>query len=158
MHVLYVHQNFPAQFGHVAERLARRPGWKCTFVSRTADGRREGIERIPYRLRGGATAQNHFCSRTFENAVWHCDGVYEALKARPDVRPDLVVAHSAFGKVKNTARDLADVLPRQSCQGGVQLVCLDLDTVDQKKRLHASANAANVVRVSAIGAWDDLKP
>ena len=97
MHVLYVHQNFPAQFGHVGERLARRPGWKCTFVSRTADGQREGIERIPYRLRGAATAQNHFCSRTFENAVWHCDGVYEALKARPDVRPDLIVAHSAFG-------------------------------------------------------------
>ena len=98
MHVLYVHQNFPAQFGHVARELARRPGWKCTFVSRTpARGTHDGIERISYQTLGGATKQNHFCSRTFENAVWHCDGVYRALKARADVRPDLVVAHSAFG-------------------------------------------------------------
>jgi glycosyltransferase involved in cell wall biosynthesis len=98
MHVLYVHQNFPAQFGHVAKELARRPGWRCTFVSRTpATGLTAGIERIPYEIQGGATRQNHFCSRTFENAVWHCDGVYRAMKARPDVKPDLVVAHSAFG-------------------------------------------------------------
>jgi glycosyltransferase involved in cell wall biosynthesis len=98
MHVLYVHQNFPAQFGHVARQVAAWPGWRCTFVSRTSSqGRQEGVERVPYRVRGGATAQNHFCSRTFENAVWHCDGVYEALKARPDVRPDVIVAHSAFG-------------------------------------------------------------
>jgi glycosyltransferase involved in cell wall biosynthesis len=98
MHVLYVHQNFPAQFGHIARALARRDGWRCTFVSRTpVRGLQDGIERIPYEVRGGATRQNHFCSRTFENAVWHCDGVYAAMKARPDVRPDLVVAHSAFG-------------------------------------------------------------
>src|SRR3954463_6854197 len=98
MHVLYVHQNFPAQFGHVARELARRPGWRCSFVSRTpVRGLQEGIDRIPYRVRGGATPHNHFCSRTFENAVWHCVGVYDAMKSRPDVRPDLIVAHSAFG-------------------------------------------------------------
>jgi len=33
----------------------------------------------------------------FENAVGHARGVYEALKGRRDVRPDLVVAHSGFG-------------------------------------------------------------
>ena len=97
MHVLYVHQNHPAQFGHVAEQFARQLGWRCTFVSRKPAGTEGDVERIRYRLRGGATRANHFCSRSFENAVWHCDGVHEALKARPDVRPDLVVAHSAFG-------------------------------------------------------------
>ncbi|MEX0711093.1 MAG: glycosyltransferase, partial [Pirellulales bacterium] len=33
---------------------------------------------------------------TFENAVWHTHAVYEALRQRPDVRPDLVVGHSGF--------------------------------------------------------------
>lgn len=97
MHVLYIHQNHPAQFGHVAEQFVRQLGWCCTFVSRKPAGTSKGVERIRYRLRGGATASNHFCSRSFENAVWHCDGVYEAMKARRDVRPDLIVAHSAFG-------------------------------------------------------------
>ena len=97
MHVLYVHQNFPAQFGHIAHHLVEKLGWRCSFVSETPGGKVGGIEKIQYRLQGGATKQNHFCSRTFENTVWHCDGVYRAMKARPDIRPDLIVGHSGFG-------------------------------------------------------------
>jgi glycosyltransferase involved in cell wall biosynthesis len=97
MHVLFVHQNFPAQFGHIAWHLSRQPGWKCTFVSETPGGMFDGIERIQYKRAGGATHQTHFCSRTFENAIFSCDGVYQALHARPDVQPDLIVGHSGFG-------------------------------------------------------------
>jgi glycosyltransferase involved in cell wall biosynthesis len=96
MHVLFVHQNFPAQFGHVAGYLARTHGFRCTFVSERPPGQADGVERIQYQIRGGATQRNHYCSRTFENAIWHSHAVYEALHARPDVRPDLVVAHSGF--------------------------------------------------------------
>jgi glycosyltransferase involved in cell wall biosynthesis len=97
MHVLFVHQNFPAQFGHIAAYLAKNHGFRCTFVSEKPPGVSDGIERIQYKIRGGATAQNHYCSRTFENAIWHTHAVYEALKARPDIRPDLIVGHSGFG-------------------------------------------------------------
>ena len=97
MHVLYVHQNFPAQFGHIAGHLVRSLGWQCTFVSETPAGRVEGIEKIQYKLAGGATKHNHFCSRTFENTVWHSHAVYDALMKRPDVKPDLIVGHSGFG-------------------------------------------------------------
>lgn len=97
MHVLFVHQNFPAQFGHVAGYLVQKHGFRCTFVSQRPAGTSGGIERIQYQLKGGATAQTHYCSRTFENAIWHTHAVFEALKARPDIRPDLVVAHSGFG-------------------------------------------------------------
>jgi glycosyltransferase involved in cell wall biosynthesis len=55
------------------------------------------IEKIQYRLLGGATRQNHLCTRTFENNVWHCDAVVRAMSARPDIRPDLIVGHSGFG-------------------------------------------------------------
>jgi glycosyltransferase involved in cell wall biosynthesis len=97
MHILYVHQNFPAQFGHIARHLVETKKWRCTFVSETPGGTVRGIEKIQYKLAGGATKQNHFCSRTFENTIWHCDAVYRALKARPDVKPDLIVGHSGFG-------------------------------------------------------------
>src|SRR5438876_1352573 len=97
MHILYVHQNFPAQFGHIARYLVEKHHWRCTFLSQTPAGKVAGIEKIQYKLVGGATKQNHFCSRTFENTIWHCDGVYRALKSRPDVRPDLIVGHSGFG-------------------------------------------------------------
>jgi glycosyltransferase involved in cell wall biosynthesis len=97
MHVLYVHQNFPAQFGHIARHLVDQLGWQCSFVSQTPGGVVGGINKVEYKIGGGATKQNHFCSRTFENTVWHCDAVYRAMKAQPDIRPDLIVGHSGFG-------------------------------------------------------------
>jgi glycosyltransferase involved in cell wall biosynthesis len=97
MQILFVHQNFPAQFAHIARRLHSRRGWKCAFVSQMPGDSADGIDRIEYKLTGGATAETHFCSRTFENTVWHCDAVYEALRNRPDIRPDLIVGHSGFG-------------------------------------------------------------
>jgi glycosyltransferase involved in cell wall biosynthesis len=97
MHVLYVHQNFPAQFGHIASHLARQMNWRCSFVSETPAGTVAGVEKIQYKLAGGATKQNNFCSRTFENTVWHCEAVYKAMKVRPDIKPDLIVGHSGFG-------------------------------------------------------------
>lgn len=97
MHILFVHQNFPAQFGHIAQYLAEKHGYRCTFVSEKPTGRVGRIECLQYQVRGGATQQNHYCTRTFENATWHTHAVYEALKARPDIRPDLIVGHSGFG-------------------------------------------------------------
>jgi len=97
MHVLYVHQNFPAQFGHIAQHLVDRLNWQCTFVSQTPGGKVGGIEKVEYKLLGGATKHNHFCTRTFENTVWHCDGVYRAMRGRPEIHPDLIVGHSGFG-------------------------------------------------------------
>lgn len=97
MQILFIHQNFPAQFGHIAHRLIQTRNWRATYVSQTPAGNVGGIEKIQYKIAGGATRQNHFCSRTFENAVWHCDAVYQALKPRTDIKPDLIVGHSGFG-------------------------------------------------------------
>ncbi len=97
MHILFVHQNFPAQFGHVAAYLTRQKGYRCTFVSEKPPGVVGGVECVQYKVKSGARAENHYCSRTFENAVWHSHAVFEALKARPDLKPDLIVGHSGFG-------------------------------------------------------------
>jgi len=97
MHVLFIHQNFPAQFGHIARHLVRSKGWTCTFLSKVEPGETAGIRKIQYRTAGGARATNHYCSRTFENAIWSSHGVYDACKAHPHVRPDLIVGHSGFG-------------------------------------------------------------
>jgi glycosyltransferase involved in cell wall biosynthesis len=96
MHVLFVHQNFPAQFGHVARYLVKNHGFRCTFVSQHPPGHGDGTERVQYQLKGGATEKTHYCGRSFENALWHSHAVYEALRARPDIKPDLVVGHSGY--------------------------------------------------------------
>ncbi len=96
MHILFVHQNFPAQFGHLAKYLIQNHGFQCTFASERPAGTYAGITTIQYRTRGGATAHTHYCSRTFENQIWHSHALYEALAARPDIRPDVIVGHSGF--------------------------------------------------------------
>jgi hypothetical protein len=98
MHVLFVHPNYPAQFRHVAPRLAANCGWTCTFATNnTATPDLPGVRRVMYRPTCGATATTPLPMRPFHNAYGHAQGVYEALKARPEVKPDLVVAHSGFG-------------------------------------------------------------
>jgi glycosyltransferase involved in cell wall biosynthesis len=98
VHVLFVHKNFPSQFGQIARHLASHPGFQCTFVSEGSPTQNvAGIRRIKYEPRGGATKSTHYCSRTFENQIAHAHGVFEALKAHPEVKPDLIVGHSGFG-------------------------------------------------------------
>jgi glycosyltransferase involved in cell wall biosynthesis len=98
VHVLFVHKNFPSQFGQIARLLASRSGFQSTFISEGFPTQSAaGIRRIRYEPRGGATKNTHYCSRTFENQVAHAHGVFEALKAHPDVKPDLIVGHSGFG-------------------------------------------------------------
>lgn len=97
MQILFVHPNFPAQFGPVLSRLVARADAECVFVSRAATGTRNGVRCIKFEPKAGATRANHYCSRTFENAVWHAHAVYEACKAAGGVRPDVIVGHSGFG-------------------------------------------------------------
>jgi len=97
MHILYVHKNFPAQFGHVAARLVAERGYQCTFVTNQPAGETAGIRRLHYDPRGGARETTHYFSRSFENAIAHSHGVFEACKAAPEVKPDLIVGHSGFG-------------------------------------------------------------
>ena len=98
MHVLFVHKNFPAQFGHIAAYLVKQKGYRCTFVSETPPGMVGGIQKIQYQAAGGASEKTHYLTRTFENATAHAAGVYEALKTQVTrLRPDLIVGHSGFG-------------------------------------------------------------
>lgn len=96
MHVVFLHQNFPAQFGPFLSQLGGQRDWRFTFVSRYGEGTLPGVERLIYDPRGGATRQTHYFSRTFENVTWHSAAAYHALKLRPDIQPDLIVAHSGF--------------------------------------------------------------
>lgn len=97
MHVLFVHQNFPAQFGHIAAHLVEQMGWRCTFVTEREPGVERGIEKIQYMTRRRPTHAQSFHTRTFEQCVAHAEAVHRALKARPDIQPDLIVGHCGFG-------------------------------------------------------------
>ena len=74
MHILFIHQNYPAQFGHIARYLVQRKGFRCTFLSQHAPGVDGGVERIQYLIQDGATPQTHYCSASFEKCHWWLGG------------------------------------------------------------------------------------
>jgi hypothetical protein len=47
MHVLFIHQNFPAQFGLVATHLVKKKGFRCTFLSELPPGHLKDAEVRP---------------------------------------------------------------------------------------------------------------
>ncbi len=96
LHILFLHQNFPAQFGQVAMHLARNCGYRCTFVSEKEVADSAEITHVRFQSAGGAVAQTHYCTRTFENQTWRSHAAFEALQKRPEIQPDLIVAHSGF--------------------------------------------------------------
>ncbi len=96
MQLLFVHPSYPGQFGPLLSRLAQQPGLDCVFLSTNASGLRDGVRCIPFKTRGAATSATHYCSRTFENAVWSAHAVYEAC-AQAQFSPEVIIGHSGFG-------------------------------------------------------------
>ncbi len=96
MHILFVHKNFPAQFGQIATYLARNDGCECTFLSEREVADTPEIRQVRFTPSGGAREETHYCSRTFENQTWRSYAAYDAMRRRPELRPDLIVSHSGF--------------------------------------------------------------
>lgn len=97
MQLLFVHPNFPAQFGPVIWRLAALEGVDVVFLSQRAEGDRNGVRCLRYTSKGGATKATHYCSRTFENAVWGAHAAFDACRTAEGLDPDLIIGHSGFG-------------------------------------------------------------
>lgn len=55
MHVLFIHQNFPAQLGHIAAHLVPQRRFRCTFVSQHAHGTVGGIRQRTWNSAGSST-------------------------------------------------------------------------------------------------------
>jgi glycosyltransferase involved in cell wall biosynthesis len=116
MHVLFIHDAFPAQFGRLGLELKQRYGWRCTFLVQslsscptpTAEMLRDlEIHQLPL------TAEH----RSSEGIPWpqifgmyleQCQTVFEAVRARPELRPDLVVAHGGRGAPTLFLKDVLD--------------------------------------------------
>jgi hypothetical protein len=98
MHVLFVHQALPAQFGPVAKWLSRSKEHRVTFVSADPRRRYGAVENIPYRYSlPPVPGTDRFWMGLYQRHLLHCGRVARAVQKRPDLKPDLIVGHSGFG-------------------------------------------------------------
>ena len=100
MKVLFVHQNFPGQYRHVAPALAARPGYQVVGLGENPGDALPGVEHVRYKAPDPAGEATHRYIKRFEAAVRRGQTVARAalaLQSRGFV-PDLICCHPGWGE------------------------------------------------------------
>jgi glycosyltransferase involved in cell wall biosynthesis len=98
MHAMFIHPNFPAQFGHIAAFLTQERGWECTFLTSIDTSQMKvPFRHCNYRLQPGPLPKVFYNPHTLQELMQHALAVYRGLRANPQIRPDLVVGHMSYG-------------------------------------------------------------
>lgn len=100
MRILFIHQNFPGQFRHLARALSQRKD--CEAIGLGCEGA-PGMAGLPwyrYRLPGRDPTRTHPYLRQMDQAITHGLAVYRALSAlkHKGFIPDVAVAHPGWGE------------------------------------------------------------
>ncbi|MDP3844762.1 MAG: glycosyltransferase family 4 protein [Oxalobacteraceae bacterium] len=100
MNVLFIHQNFPGQFRHIAAHLAGQPGVDVLAIGREQAPGLPGVRLLRYKPHRQPSAHTHPYARSFEDGILHGQQVLRLLlelKAK-GYRPDVIVAHPGWGE------------------------------------------------------------
>lgn len=100
MKVLFIHQNFPGQFRHIAAHLSKQPDVQVLAIGREQAPGLQGVRMLRYKPHRTASAHTHPYARSFEDGVLHGQQVLRLLldlKAK-GYRPDVIVAHPGWGE------------------------------------------------------------
>jgi glycosyltransferase involved in cell wall biosynthesis len=101
MNILFIHQNFPGQYKHLAPALARA-GHRCVALTLrvTEPTQWQGVQLLPYKIRRNPGQNLHPWLVDFETKLLRGESCYLAareLKAQ-GFQPDLIVAHPGWGE------------------------------------------------------------
>jgi hypothetical protein len=101
MKVLFVHQNCPGQYLHLARHLGSIPGNQVVFITQRKDGAIPGVKKIVYRPRRTVTPQVHHYLREAEAAVLNAQEVARiAIELRQTgFVPDVMLGHNGWGEI-----------------------------------------------------------
>lgn len=101
MNILFIHQNFPGQFRHLAGYLADNPQNRVVAISQAhAPGHPKVTARVIYKPTRKSSANTHHYLRGMEGAVLNGQAVAKSLLKlqKQGFVPDLIIAHPAWGE------------------------------------------------------------
>lgn len=100
MNYLFIHQNFPAQYRHVARYLADLPGNRVYFITQPNDNIMPGVRKITYSKDRRGPVNCHTYAADIDRAIHTGAAVAEVCRGLCDegFRPDLIVGHSGWGE------------------------------------------------------------
>jgi glycosyltransferase involved in cell wall biosynthesis len=100
MNVLFVHNNFPAQYRHLAQALARDPNFRVAAVGSFTARTIPGADLRRYALTEGGVSMTHPFARRFDLECRRAEQVLYALSSlsASGFTPDLIMAHPGWGE------------------------------------------------------------
>jgi glycosyltransferase involved in cell wall biosynthesis len=100
MKFLFIHQNFPGQYTHVARHLAQA-GHDVSFITQPRHTQIEGVHKLEYWQRPAVGSNVHPYLRELENGV--ANGLEVAKLCyrldRDGCVPDIVIGHNGWGEI-----------------------------------------------------------
>ncbi|WP_298957786.1 glycosyltransferase family 4 protein [uncultured Methylobacterium sp.] len=100
MRILFVHQNFPGQYRHVAPALAARPGCEVVALGINPSPPLPGVRHVRYPIEARQVPGVHRLAREFETKVIRAEAAARAalaLRAEGFV-PDVICGHPGWGE------------------------------------------------------------
>jgi glycosyltransferase involved in cell wall biosynthesis len=100
MNVLFVHNNFPAQFRHLVTSLAGDPAVKMAAVGSNTAAGFQGVRPIKYALHGADLSDTHPFARRFDMECRRAEQVLYGLSnlVTAGFKPDVIFAHPGWGE------------------------------------------------------------
>lgn len=102
MNILFIHQNFPGQFKHLAPALAADPANRVVAMTTQKVNMTEwqGVELVPYNLNRGTSANVHPWVSDFETKTIRGEACFRAAlhMRNAGFTPDIIVAHPGWGE------------------------------------------------------------
>lgn len=103
--VLFVHQNFPGQFKHLAPALVNLGcdvlAMPLRQTSGVPAGIWNGVKIIPYDISRSSTPNIHPWAIDFESKIIRAEGLFNAalnLKNKQNYQPDIIISHYGWGE------------------------------------------------------------
>lgn len=99
MRVLFLHNNFPAQYRHIAAHLGQDPQHKAVYITRREQYQIPGVTKLILKPSRAAGQQTHHYIRPLEDSVLHGQAAARigmALRQQGFI-PDVIVAHVGWG-------------------------------------------------------------
>lgn len=100
MNVLFIHNNFPGQFKHLARHLAQLPDIRVAAIGAANARQIKGVQLVKYALSDVDVSTSHPFARRFDLECHRAEQVLYALSAlsASGFVPDVVVAHPGWGE------------------------------------------------------------